>query len=1315
MMKNVALRKVIKMLIATVAAIMLTIVTMGVLFATAETSEDSNEFTVKQENLSITSGLPPAQPLMAILQSIDTGSSSATVGNGDRITYTIVITNRASISATDIIIQDILPLDTLSSIECLGMITCTPIIQTIPAGNQTITVPRRITWAIESLVGNGGTATVSFSGQVSCQPVGASFSNRALVTYQQNGDKFSPAVPLETFVGESSGASLVSRDPIWCADDRGMNSFDWGDFDRDGDLDLALGFHDNIIIYSNENGQLSELQSISRENHNLRWADLDKDGNLELITIGEHTTPGRFYIYSNDFGQPQVVDSTSGFLNYLDIVDYDGDDDLDLAIVDFDTNSHIRLYNNDNGQFTLANSSKVDIPSSSPMAWGDYDNDGDIDFAIRTFSSPNYYIRVFNNQNGNFSATESITITPEFTNSIRNFAWGDHTGDGFLDLAVSASNKVGVYRNPRFFCTPPCNSNWNFIAILDAQDIVDSRGVLDWADFNGDKRLDLAISNVPLRIYDGNNLTSELIELPEGLTEGFFFSFFGQVFGPFYSLPGLRGLDVDKDGDLELGVGNFYGKSLLLDNKSSTLNQTLTTFKSPLGQDNWSASDVAWGDIDQDGDLDLLFGAGIIGQQEALDHKLYENDFSNDVLFSHLQAESFGNNFGPSDIAFGNLDGDGQLEIALGSVQGKTELYEDGSPPVKLSWSPDLPPTTSTNVVAWADSDDDEDLDLLVANGEIIALFTNQNGDLGTIPVWSSNEITTAHQVAWSYLGDPENNHDFYPDFAIAGLGQSTQVYRNDEDNTFSVIWTSDVASDTRSVAWGDYDLDGDVDLAVGNYDGKNFIYANQSGTISSNPVWESDEASQTTSLVWGDWDNDGDLDLAVGNDGEPDQVYANLRPLNTQLALRWESAQSHETTGLAWGDQDNDGDLDLAMSSVGRNGVYENIYVSPAHLADNDFAQFMPLLNNPSYLSVERPGKTAAADFFASSEILLGPVPRVATITYRLYDPDGSRSNSDLNEVGDQIAGTFFEYSLDGGGTWQEAQPVEGWPGPQTETRRLGQEATFLWDIVEDEAISDNARFRITIIQGRYHNGLFQRASTSAVSPLFRVRGLSCVWPLGPEIKAPESAKIGEPIDFQGVIGQGSGVMTFTWDFGDNKPGVTTQGQFVQHTFDANNTYTVTLTINGVPCPITEPISTTKQIKIGTGVPDKLVYLPLILKSGGAPTTITEPSGSILTLQTIPGAPSQVTGLRGDSQLDTGTTTLSWQPNPPEEGVRTYAIYRAATASPTFRRIAEVPGDVTSYTDESSGCGQMYLITAANDSGESLPSVASYFTLPCR
>ena len=97
------------------------------------------------------------------------------------------------------------------------------------------------------------------------------------------------------------------------------------------------------------------------------------------------------------------------------------------------------------------------------------------------------------------------------------------------------------------------------------------------------------------------------------------------------------------------------------------------------------------------------------------------------------------------------------------------------------------------------------------------------------------------------------------------------------EDSDFIAIWFDVAEDNTASVAWGDYDGDGDLDLAAGNAGQPNRVYENEGGLLQYDPAgglgWQSVYSDTTNSVAWGDYDGDGDLDLAVGNVDQPNSV----------------------------------------------------------------------------------------------------------------------------------------------------------------------------------------------------------------------------------------------------------------------------------------------------------------------------------------------------------------------------------------------------------------------------------------------------------
>jgi hypothetical protein len=320
--------------------------------------------------------------------------------------------------------------------------------------------------------------------------------------------------------------------------------------------------------------------------------------------------------------------------------------------------------------------------------------------------------------------------------------------------------------------------------------------------------------------------------------------------------------DADRDGLPDLAVGNtFNEQNFLYINEGGGAFAERTAF----GQRNTFA--IAWGDFDNDGDQDVVTGNG---SNQA--NRLIEN------------------------IGGGDFSGVGPLGNDI------------------------------TVALAWADYDLDGDLDLAVGNGilgnpEPNRLWRNDGG--GVFTVFDEFGEGQSDCVIW---GDFDGDGD--PDLAVGNGGfgseEPNRLYVNQGDGTF-VGRDEFGGGDTSCLVAGDADGDGDLDVAVANWNGgQNRLYENLgAGTFTGHDRFG---ARDPNTMAWGDFDNDGDLDLAVGNGdfGSADQNYLYV---NEGGLVFTESAQFGlgSTDGIAWADHDLDGDLDLA---VGNEHTPETNYV---------------------------------------------------------------------------------------------------------------------------------------------------------------------------------------------------------------------------------------------------------------------------------------------------------------------------------------------------------------------------------------------------
>ena len=280
-------------------------------------------------------------------------------------------------------------------------------------------------------------------------------------------------------------------------------------------------------------------------------------------------------------------------------------------------------------------------------------------------------------------------------------------------------------------------------------------------------------------------------------------------------------------------------------------------------------SSAAWGDYDNDGDLDILLtGRSGSGRMSTI----YTND--GDGTFTELEGVGLPG-VSSSSAAWGDYDNDGDLDILLTGYTGSgrmSAIYTNDGDGTFTELEEVALPGVSSSSATWGDYDNDGDLDILLAgytgSGNISTIYTN-DGD-GTFTELTGAGLTdiTAAKVAW---GDYDNDSDL--DILLTGdtgSGRISTIYTNDGGGNFSELKGAGLTGVSGSAAWGDYDNDGDLDILMAGTPGHgriSKIYTNDGdGTFT-----ELEGAGLTgvseSSADWGDYDNDGDLDiLLTGN-----------------------------------------------------------------------------------------------------------------------------------------------------------------------------------------------------------------------------------------------------------------------------------------------------------------------------------------------------------------------------------------------------------------------------------------------------------------
>ena len=221
----------------------------------------------------------------------------------------------------------------------------------------------------------------------------------------------------------------------------------WGDIDNDGDPDLYLTnvSGQSNFLYLNQNGTFvkNDTSTISLFGSNSgggAFGDYDKDGDLDLL-LYESTSGGNHVFFRNDssyvFTQLTNAISQSGGPGRLGAwADYDNDGHLDLFIALDGNTNNLLFHSNGNGTFTQVTTGVIvtDGGNSRGGGWCDYDLDGDMDLFV-----PNYLQTDFLYRNDGGGTFTKITTGPLVTTSAATFgaSWGDLNNDGWMDLYVT--------------------------------------------------------------------------------------------------------------------------------------------------------------------------------------------------------------------------------------------------------------------------------------------------------------------------------------------------------------------------------------------------------------------------------------------------------------------------------------------------------------------------------------------------------------------------------------------------------------------------------------------------------------------------------------------------------------------------------------------------------------------------------------------------------------------------------------------------------------------------------------------------------------
>jgi hypothetical protein len=818
------------------------------------------------------------------------------------------------------------------------------------------------------------------------------------------------------------------------------------------------------------------------ENGAVAWGDYDRDGDQDVAVMGTGNSGAVTKLYENKNGV--FVDTNQNFTRLyggdISWVDLNKDGWIDLVVSGFNATPQTKVYINNNGT-SFNPTTDYGLPQlySSKMAWGDLDNDGDIDLTISGIDKDeNYVFNILYKED----KQDKFVIEPKTINTNNYMMGGNYEGfingdlkivdidlDGDNDIVYNGGNKSGmpingIIYNSYIKTTIPNNyNNYN-------------------QSFN--------LKNSTIEVAKMSSSQSNLTVISSGVDSNGANQFYSSN-----ALAGYMGAGSEsqfpklKNGDIAVADYNNDGTNdiLFTGEDAAGIPTTKLYFQntdgnykpSPIVLEGLRNSTANWVDYDTDGDLDLfLTGTSSTGGVKSL---LYESNIANKknaapAMVTGLIAEDLGNGKikfkwnTPKDDYSTNLG----YVIKLGTTPGGTELsntesnlttgarlitkqapiytgfYEIQLDPGKYYWSVQAVDTglkgsafsaedsftltydwkilnqggiidrsidgIEAPVLKLADLDNDNDLDLIYANskgqGSKILRFNGKRlvADDNTT---SPSSIGYVSDISSLEVGDINGD-------GIADIVRNTFSSKND-------IWMQPVIGDLSSlIKIGDGLFKSKIKIIDMNNDGKAeiVVLGMSTNTLSGLPklwIYEYDKSTNpptfkktdastqiaplaNASFDLGDIDKDQDVDLIItgfsASDGLKCIIYENVTELGGSFTLK---ATNNNLVAIKDGttdfiDFDGDGDLDAVFTGTSINNDIFEIYINKLNEGITTWPRFS------SGLNPMRQSKIDLGDFNGDG---------YSDLLYSGITGDGAGNVTKLSEY-NPVTGTYVDSAFD-------------------------------------------------------------------------------------------------------------------------------------------------------------------------------------------------------------------------------------------------------------------------------------------------------------
>lgn len=750
------------------------------------------------------------------------------------------------------------------------------------------------------------------------------------------------------YVNQKDGTFIDQAEQYGIADIGFSTCATFFDLDNDNDLDLYVGnqppndiytkeklkgvidFKYTDRLYRNENGKFVEVtKSAGVEGYNYTLSvnpiDYNNDGFKDLLISVDFDEPDRLYLNNQDGTFTNMADTVfrhmSNFSMGTDIADIDNDGFLDMYTVDMVAEDNYRQKTNmsgmnpekfwsltkagyhfqymfnvmhlNNGNGTFSDIAQMAGISNTDWSWTplfmDLDLDGYQDLIVT---------------NGVFKEVRNkdyeIWLKDYFKKAKEK---ADKTGKPLqydplriADKAPSIKLKNFIYKNNGDLTFKKMSDAWGF------GDLSWSSGAA-YADLDNDGDLDVIMNNtnMPSFLYKNtandnriNNYIQIKLKGPKGNAKGIGATVKIQYDGKqqIGQMNPYRGYFSTSEALLQFGLGKYETIGTITVNWPDGKQTVLT--------------DVA---VNKTLEIDYSKATGqrtfpneagyftSLAQKEAIVHKENEfDDYKREILLPHKMST-----LGPI-VAVADINKDGNDDFYLGGSKGEVGMLYLGSASGQF---------TATKQAAFVQDRNSED-------GAAIFFDADGDGDLDLYVASGGNEM--------------DANHVSYQD----------RLYIN-TNGTFKRGRLPKLVGSNHSVAAGDFDGDGDMDLFVGGrqvpghygFVPKSYFLTNNKGTFK---IQEEKDLGMVTTAEYADIDGDDKKELVLAGDWIPLQAWS-----YTGKEWKKKEISGFEKTNGWWNkvvlhDMDQDGDLDILAGNLGLNLKFKASKDQPFKVYVDDF-----------------------------------------------------------------------------------------------------------------------------------------------------------------------------------------------------------------------------------------------------------------------------------------------------------------------------------------------------------------------------------------